>query len=620
MNAYVMKIREKFIHSIEKGVKRREYRLNDDLRSSIKPNDRLVLVSSSNHCKYICVKVKGVERFPSWEGALRKYWEEDFKGIYQSLGSAIKECYTFYDPEDVMKYGIVVFAIEPYRLDLKQSKVLLDTNVLIDRESITAKEEEAPNGAMTALKYLNDLGCQLFVSGKSIQEISKYHDKRIANATINKVSASYNELIGSEIADDALFRKALEGYRKDDNGEVDDYLLWQLYTDRVDFLFTNDNGLFRKAEALFLSPRVLTTPSIMSQIEASLSRFPQYKASFIRLLRFRDVNISDVFFDSLKEDYPGFEAWFRKKSSEPCYVYEKEDGIKGFLYIKEESESESYEDFEKPFIGKKKRLKVGTFKICSTGVRLGERFIQIIIGSALARGIDQIYVTLFEDKRQDVVALKNLLLKWGFDAYTHKKSNGELVLVKDISLYRHELDTNKNYPLWRDDPDYYFLPILFGYHDRLFPDLRVKGESGSEQELACHNALEKIYITKHRGSANPGDVLLIYRMGERNKKYTSCVTGIAILKQIKTYESKGELIQACKNITVFDSEEIGDLYEKGYRTAVSLIYIRPLKHKVILDTLYRQGIIDHGKGPRVLEPITKMCFDKIIDLSEADKQ
>ena len=65
MNAYVMKIREKFIHSIEKGVKRREYRLNDDLRSSIKPNDRLVLVSSSNHCKYICVKVKGVERFPS---------------------------------------------------------------------------------------------------------------------------------------------------------------------------------------------------------------------------------------------------------------------------------------------------------------------------------------------------------------------------------------------------------------------------------------------------------------------------------------------------------------------------------------------------------------------------
>ena len=43
---------------------------------------------------------------------------------------------------------------------------------LIDRESITAKEEEVPNGAMTALKYLNDLGCQLFVSGKSIQEIS----------------------------------------------------------------------------------------------------------------------------------------------------------------------------------------------------------------------------------------------------------------------------------------------------------------------------------------------------------------------------------------------------------------------------------------------------------------
>ena len=620
MKTYVMKIREKFISSIEMCVKRREYRLNDPSRSSIKPNDRLVLISSSNPRKYVCVKVKGVERFPSWEGALRKYWEEDFKGIYPSLETAVKECSTFYGREEVSKFGIVVFSIEPYRLALKQSKILLDTNVLIDRECVAAKEEDASNGAMTALGYLKDLGCQLFVSSQSVQEISKSHDKRMGSASIDTISASYNELFGNPISDDGFFRQALEGFRNDENGEAGDYLLWQLYTDQVDFLFTSDNGLLRKAKALFLSARVLTIPSVMGQLESNLSLFPQYKASFIRLLRFKDVNLSDVFFDSLKEDYPGFETWFKKKSVEPCYVYEKEDGIKGFLYVKEEGESESYEDFKDPFTEKKKRLKVGTFKICSTGVRLGERFIQIIVGAALARGIDQIYVTLFEDKREDVIALKNLLQKWGFDPYTHKKSNGELVLVKDISFYRRERDINKNYPLCRDNPDYYFLPILPGYHYRLFPDLRVKGESGSNQELACNNALEKIYLTKYRASATPGDVLLIYRMGERIRKYTSCVTGVAVLKQIQIYESKEELTQACKNITVFGSEEVGELFDKGYRTAVSLIYIRPLKRKVILDTLRRKGIISYGKGPRVLQPMTKKCFDKIIDISEGDKE
>lgn len=28
---------------------------------------------------------------------------------------------------------------------------------------------------------------------------------------------------------------------------------------------------------------------------------------------FKDIDLSDPFFDSLKEDYPGFSEWFEKK-------------------------------------------------------------------------------------------------------------------------------------------------------------------------------------------------------------------------------------------------------------------------------------------------------------------
>ena len=45
-----------------------------------------------------------------------------------------------------------------------------------------------------------------------------------------------------------------------------------------------------------------------------------------------------------------------------------------------------------------RRLKVGTFKVESTGFRLGERFIKIIFDNALHRNVDEIYVTLFTDR------------------------------------------------------------------------------------------------------------------------------------------------------------------------------------------------------------------------------
>src|SRR5690606_41146356 len=68
------------------------------------------------------------------------------------------------------------------------------------------------------------------------------------------------------------------------------------------------------------------------------------------------------------------------------------------------------------FFKPKKRLKVGTFKVISNGVRLGERFMKIIFDNALARKVDEIYVTIFE-KRDEQQRLIALLEEWGFQKY-----------------------------------------------------------------------------------------------------------------------------------------------------------------------------------------------------------
>lgn len=610
MKTFVMKIKDKFIESILLGQKKHEYRLNDDERQQIKCNDRIVLISSSNRSKYICTKVSKVEVFSSWSAALKEYWTEDFKNIYSDFNEAIKECRTFYDNNLVNKYGIVVFTISPIKLEINYSRILLDTNVIIERESIVNPlDSEFANKVMISLKHLQDINCHFFVSSSTCREISKYRNNSIKEAVLNKINNSYEMLSENNTKPDEFFIEALKDFKKDENGNVDNNLLLQLYNEKCDYLYTNDYGILKKAEKLYLSEKILDTGKILSNLIPNDDFYKEYNSSFIRLLKFKEINLNDTFFDSLKEDYPKFAEWFIKKSNEKCYVYEKDNNIKGFLYVKIENEDENYNDFVVPFTEKKKRLKVGTFKILSTGMRLGERFIQIIVDICLKNHINEIYVTLFENKRDEVLALKKLLEKWGFCEYTHKKSNHELVLVKKIISYDTKKTVNQNYPLSRPNHNYYFLPISSEYHYKLFPDLRLKFENGKSEEMACNNALEKIYITKFSktnvSTYKEGDVLIIYRMGEDGtyKRFSSFITGTALFKSIKCFNSSYEMEKAVKNKSVFIKEEIKSLYEQGYKTIISLIYTTSFKKKIVLDWLQSKGIIEAGSGARIMQQI-----------------
>lgn len=619
MNTYLMKIKEKFINSISVGQKTHEYRLYDNERRKIKYNDRIVLISKSKPSDYINVRVSSIEVYKSWEEALVKYWYQDFKNIYSDLNSTIKECNKFYDQKDVEKYGIVVFGIIPMKYKLEKSRILLDTNIIIERESLVSKKDNIANKVMLSLKHLTDLNCNLFYSEESIKEISKYKNKMIRDSVLSKLGSCYSKLQENKSEYDDFFKNHLMEFNENSNSSVDNWLLFQLYKDRCDYLYTEDLGILNKARKLYLEDRIITSNKILSSINETNNLFKEYKSSFISLVHFKDVNLNDVFFKSLKDDYPGFENWFRKKANELCYVYEKDDGIKGFLYLKVEDENENYSDFEKPFLEKKKRLKVGTFKIISTGLRLGERFIQIIVDNCLSNQLDEMYVTLFEDKREEVSQLKELLENWGFEEFTHKL-NGELVLVKKIISYDDKKTIKANYPLHRNNPNYFFLPIKPSYHKALFPDLKLKIENNESKEMACNYALEKNYITSFSKSVNwtIGDVLLIYRMGEKDriKKYASCVTGIAVLEDIKQCNSIDEMLTLVKNKSVFNEAEVKYLFNSNYKTIITLIYIKPLNNKVILNTLREKGIVGQYEGARILDKISENEYNMIIKESE----
>ena len=114
----------------------------------------------------------------------------------------------------------------------------------------------------------------------------------------------------------------------------------------------------------------------------------------MKLVKFKEVNLDDPFFDSLKADYKGFEEWFGRKSDNDAYIQKKNDGsLQAFLYLK--IEDEAITDVI-PNFPEAKRLKVGTFKIEAHNTKLGERFVRMIMYHALYEKVEEIYVTIFE--------------------------------------------------------------------------------------------------------------------------------------------------------------------------------------------------------------------------------
>ena len=92
--------------------------------------------------------------------------------------------------------------------------------------------------------------------------------------------------------------------------------------------------------------------------------------------KFSEIDLQDAFFLSLRNDYPGFDNWFKGKSDQEAYVQYENNKIIGFLFLKVEK---NLVNDVVPNIHANKILKVSTFKINAHGTKMGEQFIKIIM-------------------------------------------------------------------------------------------------------------------------------------------------------------------------------------------------------------------------------------------------
>lgn len=338
---------------------------------------------------------------------------------------------------------------------------------------------------------------------------------------------------------------------------------------------------------------------------------------------FKNINLEDKFFDSLKNDYSGFEGWFNKKAAggEFAYIFEDE-GIQGFLYLKEENEEDNNIT---PKLEKKRRLKVGTFKVNAHGTKLGERFVKIIIDGILNNNYDEAYVTIFE-KHPELI---QLLERYGFEYYGKKATKGtnekENVYFKYANSFQN--DILLDYPkLDTRDNNKFMLSIWPTFHTRMFPDSKLNTEkSHIIEDVSVTNSIEKIYLSgANISNYKRGDIVVIYRTAEYGKRaeYSAVATSVCVVEEIQhinNFSNYGEFYNYCRKHSVFTDSELEEFWRtKKYKYLIKMLYNIALNKRPIRKDLIE--IVGLNRTDRwVSVDLTDKQFEKILELGEVDE-
>jgi len=500
-------------------------------------------------------------------------------------------------------------------------KVLLDTNIVIHREAITVVDEDI--GVL--FRWLDNLHYTKCIHSVTVEEIEKHEDPKVRKSFEVKLG-SYNILKTRAPMSDTV-RHILEPLDKKQSDLNDTLIINELYCERVDALITEDKELLNKASLLGISDRVYTIDAFLEKVTAENPELADYKVLSVRKYLFGNLDLSDDFFASFKEDYPNYEKWFNKKADEPVYVCLSEGKQIALLYLKVEGKNEDYTDID-PSLPPKRRLKISSFKVTLNGFRLGERFLKIVFDNALRLKVDEVYVTIF-NKRIEQQRLINLLEEYGFYYHGFKKGPGgnELVYIRSCERSADRSNPKRTYPFFSMAGRFFIVPIYAKYHTELFPDSILRTESPMDfvENQPHRNAISKVYISRSiERDLDSGDVILFYRTGDYPAYYKSVITTIGVVENvIDNIQTEEDFIRLCRKRSVFTDRELSEHWNFNRRNRpfiVNFLYVYSLPKRITRQKLIEMGVISNVyKGPRGFTQISAKNLKDVLGESQTDE-
>lgn len=498
-------------------------------------------------------------------------------------------------------------------------RALLDTNILIHREAPVVVRQNIG----LVFRWLDDLGYEKCIHPESIREIERHDDERVRDAFRAKL-ASYRTIRAPAPLTSAV-QSLSNQFDSTENDLIDSRILNELDADRVDLIISEDADFHDKANRLGIGDRVFDIDSFLEKVTAENPSLVDYRVLSVKKTLFGNVNIRDSFFDSFRDEYPGFDRWFNQKSEEAAYVCYEAQELAAFLYLKVEDERESYANIVPPFRSKR-RLKIGSFKVELNGYKLGERFLKIIFDNAIKQRVDEIYVTIFPDSLGRLRLIR-LLEDFGFSLHGEKQNEygNEKVYVRDMTPSFNNNDPRLTFPYISKSARTFLVSIYPEYHTTLLPDSILRTESPDDfvEQEPHRNAIRKVYVSRaiYR-NLRSGDVIIFYRTGGY---YKGVVTTLGIVEKVYLdIQDEEHFIRLCRKRSVFSDDDLRRQwrYRRSNRPfIVEFLYAYSFPKRPNMRLLIYHGVIaDVNSAPRGFERITNEQFNTILTLSETDSR
>jgi hypothetical protein len=465
-------------------------------------------------------------------------------------------------------------------------KILIDTNILLPLEPTSLNDVESlSHQANEFVQKTQKAKALIYLLDVQKNDINRDKDENRRNLRL-LACEKYQLLTNVQMSE--FFKGNFELSNLNPHDFVDVSLLNALYCNAVSILVTNDNGIHSKAKKIGLGDRVYRLEDALDFINMQLPM--DLKAESLHPIINREkcynLDIHDDFFDSLRQDYDGFDDWFQEKCQRghrDCFVIRNESKIAGLCIYK--NEEPSYEM-------KGKIVKICTFKLKYSGTKQGELLLRQLFKMCYDSNVDWLYVTAFESNY-----ICQFFEDFGFECYREKKEDtGELIYRRRMVPTLNDRNNLLALPFHKRFGYRYFIPsekaflvpTKENFYNRLFPETEIKGFDLFADKEPCSNAIRKAYICNSNSRLiEPGNILFFYRT-HSDKKIECC----GIVEQTLHSSKVDEILPLVGKRSVFSKFEIENFCTKG-RDCFLILFrqVENLKNPCNLDELKERDFI-----------------------------
>jgi len=463
-------------------------------------------------------------------------------------------------------------------------RLLIDTNVLIPIEPTRPQDLEVGSAlAADLVRLAHQAGGAVLIHPSSLVDLAQDTDseRRTTREVLVRKYVRLESAPSPTVVESVL---GVVGART--NHWVDHCLLAAVVGEAVDLLVTEDGGIHRKAVRLGIEDRVVTVEDALGLLRTLTDSAPVAPPA-VEYVVAHAMNASDPIFDSLREDYVGFDNWLKKvkRQGRDGWVVTGPDGrYAGICIIKQKDDS---------FKLGGKVLKICTFKVSTEhqGNRYGELLLKTLFAYAHDNAYDHLYVTVF-DRHEVLIAL---LEEFGFYCLLGRNTEvGELVFAKDLTY--EPSDACSYEPLQfhiRFGPPalrlvagrVFAVPIEPRYHAILFPEGEAQGQLAVVPR-PYGNALRKAYLCNSPiRRLRPGDTLLFYRSRDR-----CSVTAVGVVEEVLVSRNPNEIVAMVGQRTVYSYEQIHQLTRADV-LAILFRQDRLLEHPISIQELKSHAVV-----------------------------